>query len=217
MKINVSIAGIAALSLCGLATLSTSAFAQVARAAGKHHRAGGAKAAGQRRAPIGEAFKAIAPTADEQTKFDALYATYQVDAKTAFAASTDPAERRTKMMDLSKKFRSDVDALLTPDQQTKFKQELFVIPTMNSLDRALMLTPDEKSKIEPILSDVAGKVDGMKGKERKPLMDEAKAKIREVLTPEQQTKLDAMKGMNGGGGRRGPGAGAPAAVVPVKP
>jgi hypothetical protein len=75
-----------------------------------------------------------------------------------------------------------------------------------------MLTPDEKTKVQPILDDFAMKTDGMKRKEKQPAMDAAKAKIREVLTPDQQTKLDLMPSLTGGGRRNNA-----APVVPAAP
>ena len=48
------------------------------------------------------------------------------------------------------KLRTDADALLTPDQVTKFHQGITLrFRLMQHLDRELVLTPDEKDQDRP--------------------------------------------------------------------
>ena len=208
MKISLSLtAAIAVLSLSGLLVQGTVAHAQVdPSAAPKHAKRG---AAGQRRNPIAAAFSSVSPTADEQTKFDALSATMRADVT---AANADPSTARARSREIATKFTADAAAILTPEQGVKFKQAVVVLPIMTSLEHEVMPTADEKTKIEPILADFATKADGVKGKARRSMADEAKAKIRVLLTTEQQVKLDAMRGF--GPAPRAEGGAPPAALAP---
>jgi hypothetical protein len=167
---------------------------------------------------VAEAFKSVSPTADEQTKFDAL-TTYQTDLAAA-RAETDRTAARTKQAAVAAKYRADTEALLTPDQLPKFKQALIVPPIVRNLDQRLMLTADEKTKLEPILNDYAGKEEGLKGAERQSLVKDTTAKIRAILTPDQQTTFDTLRNPVGGaagGGRRRGGAAAGVAGTPTTP
>lgn len=180
--------------------------------------ADGAAAPGARRAggrgmnATAAAFKSVSPTAEEQAKFEALTATYDTDIK---AAATD-ADPRAKRAEVNAKYQSDVEAMLTPEQRPKFKKAVVTLPILTVLDRRLMLTAEEKAKVMPILEDYAVKVDGLKGKERQAVMADMKPKIREILTPEQQTTFDSMPPNLTGGGRRGGAAPVPAAA-PANP
>ena len=80
---------------------------------------------------------------------------------------------------------------------------------------ALNLTAEQKTKVQPILDEAQPKMaeihrDAMQ--KTKALMDETMTKIRPLLTPEQQTKLDAQKNDRRGNregrkGRHGKGGG----------
>lgn len=153
---------------------------------------------------VSNAFKAVKPTADQSAKFDALEKKMQDDVKAA-----QGAERMT----IANKFRTDVEALLTDDQKKQFKEEVAVGTVMGRL-RPLELTPEEVEKIKPAIKDIALQMDAvntdttMKRADKRTKMEgittDLKAKIKPLLTADQQTKLD---GLNfAGGGRRGGGA-----------
>ena len=80
----------------------------------------------------------------------------------------------------------------------------------------LNLTADQKTKIQPILDATKPKMEEIHRdamQKTKAVMDDTMAKIRPMLTPDQQTKLDAQKNNRRGnkegrhGGRRGGGGG----------
>ncbi len=89
-------------------------------------------------------------------------------------------------------------------------------PIEHKMD-ALNLTADQKTKIQPILDEAKPKMaeihrDAMQ--KSKAVMDATMEKIRPMLTPEQQTKLDAQKNDRRGNregrkGRHHGGSGAP--------
>ena len=67
---------------------------------------------------------------------------------------------------------------------------------INQLDKALSLTADQKQKIKDIFAKEAADLKGLSPEERRSKgRDAMKAvhdQVRAVLTPEQQTKFDAM-------------------------
>jgi len=74
--------------------------------------------------------------------------------------------------------------------------------------KALDLTPEQQAKIDPILDDmrqqmIALRSAGLPEQERQAkaqrLRDAMRARIREILTPEQQTRYDEFSGGEGGG------------------
>ena len=78
---------------------------------------------------------------------------------------------------------------------------------MERLTESLNLTADQKTKIQPILDEAKPKMDQIRREameKSKTVMDDAEAKIRPLLTAEQQKKLDEEKNnRRGGQGRRG--------------
>lgn len=80
------------------------------------------------------------------------------------------------------------------------------------IDEAVTLTADQKTKVTAILAKVAEKVQALPQEERREkgqeLRTAANKEIRALLTPEQQTKFDAIpqgRGPGGGGGGGGQG------------
>jgi Spy/CpxP family protein refolding chaperone len=88
----------------------------------------------------------------------------------------------------------------------------------------LNLTPEQQSQIQPILESGKPQLQSIHeetAKKMKAVMDDMKARIRPLLTPEQQAKLDAMKAPEQGPGqwrRQGPekGRGKPFAKGPER-
>lgn len=77
------------------------------------------------------------------------------------------------------------------------------------IDEAVTLTADQKTKATAILTKVQEQVAALPQEERMSkgmeLRQAANKEIRALLTPEQQTKFDAMPQGGRGGGQRGGG------------
>ena len=70
----------------------------------------------------------------------------------------------------------------------------------------LNLTPEQKTKIQPILDEAKPKMEAIHRdamQKTKSLMEDTSEKIRPMLTPEQQKILDEAKNDRRGGGREG--------------
>ncbi|MBA3961760.1 MAG: periplasmic heavy metal sensor [Chthoniobacterales bacterium] len=77
---------------------------------------------------------------------------------------------------------------------------------MEKLTDSLNLTPEQKTKIQPILDEAKPKMEQIHRdamEKSKAVMDDAEAKIRPLLTADQQKKLDEQKNNRRGGGRKG--------------
>jgi Spy/CpxP family protein refolding chaperone len=89
-----------------------------------------------------------------------------------------------------------------------------------TLSTKLTLTPDQKSKIKPILDGESAKIDTVKMDKTlsdvnrkakiKPIRDDADKQIRTVLTPDQQKIYDGMSKKAESGGQKKPGGKKPA-------
>jgi Spy/CpxP family protein refolding chaperone len=186
---------------------------------------GGGQRMGGGRAVI-EAFNAVTPTADQKTKFEALQTKMRADMQAARPADGGQPgpEFREKMTAINTKFTADVKALLTPEQAKKFDEEMAKsrgnqggMNLMTMLDNELKLTPEQKTKIEPIAKTTQEDLmklfqdqttePAARREKATSLMNDFKGKVRPLLTPEQQGKLDAMR-MPMGGGRGGNRGGA---------
>lgn len=215
-RTRVMAASVALLAL-GLAT--GAANAQETTPANPTREQGGQRGQrrGQRPMPYQAAFKAIKPTAEQQTKFDALEKTLLADMQEL--RGLDPEERRSKMQEVSGKFEKDVEALLTPEQLPAYKEALkkerqrMQGGPMAQLE-TLKLTDDQKKKIQPLVTDAMAQVQKLmqdRSGDRQTIMqqvmgimEDMKGKIRPILTPEQVKQFDTMQfGMGGRGGRRG--------------
>jgi periplasmic protein CpxP/Spy len=74
----------------------------------------------------------------------------------------------------------------------------------------LNLTPDQKAKVQPVLDEAKPKMEQIRRdamQQSKAVMDDAFAKIKPLLTADQQTKLEELKN-NPRGGRKGHRGGA---------
>lgn len=63
---------------------------------------------------------------------------------------------------------------------------------LQTLDAALTLTPEEKTKIKEIWAKGAAGLKGASREDRRAAMKAMHDQVRAVLTPEQQAKFDAM-------------------------
>ena len=228
-----------ALVLSGAALLAVStlvatdrAFAQDAAAAPAPRAArqrGNGNQRQQRISPVATAFAAVMPTADQQTKFDALNTKMRTDMTAAMQMQGEVGERNAKMRTINESFRVDTRALLTPDQQPKFDAALLAAQRgpdpVAIIDRAVTLTPEQKPKVEAIIKEAQAELAKLRGdqtldpaarrEKQQAIQTDVKGKIRVLLTPDQQTKFDAIPNIMGGGrggrgGGRGAGAPAPA-------
>jgi Spy/CpxP family protein refolding chaperone len=83
---------------------------------------------------------------------------------------------------------------------------------LKQIDEAVTLTADQKVKVTALLKAQADKRQALAPEDRRTkgreIMTATNAEIRALLTPEQQTKFDAMpQGRGPGGGKGGPGGG----------
>jgi Spy/CpxP family protein refolding chaperone len=209
------------LSLAAAAVLSLSTFVPVAaraqdaaaapkqdpaatgkagkRAGKRGQNGGGARA--MRNSPVDAAFKAVSPTAEQTTKFEAMQTKFRSDAREQLQTITDARERTAKTRELNQKYRASVEAILTPEQAKQFKTEFAlatVLPRLNALD----LTAEQLTKVKPAIQDTAVQIEAaqsdttLRGRQKNQkltgLFDELKAKLKPLLTAEQQTKLEGM-------------------------
>jgi hypothetical protein len=160
------------------------------------------------------AFKSVSPTEDQQKKFDELNTKFRQDLMgLRQSAGDDRQALGQKMRDLNDKFRTDVNALLTAEQKPKFEEALRRAQNPTLADRLaeLNLTDEQKEKIKPIAEAAQAEVaklrqdqslDQQARREKTTqIVTDFKAKVRPILTAEQQTKLDGLQIRLGGGGR----------------
>lgn len=184
------------------------------------------------------ALEAIGLSDDQKAKIKTITEQFATDARGL--RDLDKDARPAKTRELTQKMMTDVNAVLTPAQQEQFKDEIKKArqnerqqggamgpfgPLLQSLD----LTDDQKTKVEPIVKEATGEMMKLmeaepkgpspeKMEKQKGIVDATKAKIRPLLTPDQQTKLDNYKerrprpGGRRPGGQGGPGAPPPPAV-----
>jgi Spy/CpxP family protein refolding chaperone len=69
-------------------------------------------------------------------------------------------------------------------------------------DEALTLTADQKTKIKDIITANMEKAKEAAPEDRRTIMQGLRDQIRALLTPEQQTKFDAMPQRGTGGGKK---------------
>ncbi len=124
-------------------------------------------------------------------------------------------ELRAKLADSEAREVAEIKAILTPDQAAKFqsaydsaKLTRAAGTIMTRFTAELTLTPDQQTKITPIMADVETEAAKLRAdpilqrRDRATKMagvwSDAKVKIRPLLTPDQQRILDGMKGLRGG-------------------
>lgn len=169
--------------------------------------------------PLAAALKAAGLTAEQKAKVKDLTTKHADDLK-AVTDRTSPAGR-AQVKTLNDKYQADIKALLTPEQLARFDSAMAWESPLGRPLTTLNLTDDEKTKISPILKDASGQwtaAASLRGAERR-TRDEAiiadfKAKVRPLLTADQQPLLDSLNFAPARGGRR---LAAPAAAAPAAP
>lgn len=189
--------GLSALLVGGAARAQTPAGGE----AGAKPAAKGAKRAGQARGnnPLMAAIQAMNLSDDQKAKAMPLVEKMREDIKGL--KDLAPQQRRTKMAEINQKLMTDLGAILTPAQMTTFRTEMAKNQIVRTIE-PLNLTAEQKTKTDPIVSDAAaqmGKLEGdastdRKGKAQKTMAirTDMFAKMRPLLTAEQQTKLDEL-------------------------
>jgi Spy/CpxP family protein refolding chaperone len=134
-----------------------------------------------------------------------------------------PRERLARLRDTMRKYHDEIAALLTEEQRAIFLEKVqawattgpggMMLDRIQNVIKELELTPEQQSQIEAILSDAKTKADELRkeaetssGQLRdkfRSLMQDTRAKLGEVLTPEQKEKLQEMLPGRGNGPRDG--------------
>jgi hypothetical protein len=184
--------------------------------------------------PIAVGLAAASATDAEKSQADAIIKKAVADRDAivppAAAGDTSPRtpwtpEQREQLNAIQTKELADIKAVLTSDQQAKFQAAYDTAriarqaaPAVRALDEQVTLTDSEKSKVTPILGDYVEQVQKLRQdttldrdarqEKTKTLWDAAKAKIRPLLTADQQTTLDGIDSLRYGRGGGGGGGGA---------
>ena len=179
----------------------------------------GRRQGGRRQSPMVAALATLNLTADQQARVKTVTDKNQADSRALRQdQSLSPQQRREKSRELNRKMTDDINAILTPEQQTKLKQEMRTRQAggaLNGMLRQLNLTAEQRAKIDPIVKDATEalakaredqSLDARARREKtQAVTRETVAKIRALLTTEQQTKLDELvqqQGRRQGGGNR---------------
>ncbi len=240
MKTRFGWTAVAATLSLGAVLVSQTAWAQGPgqTPGGGQGRRGGGRQGGQM-VPMQTALAALNLSDDQKAKIKTITDQYRTDARGL--RDLEPDALRAKNREMMQKITSDINAVLTPAQQTQFTEELKKArqagrqgvrlggsmgpfgPMLQQLD----LTDEQKTKVDPIVKEATDELQKVmsaepqgpspeKMEKQKAIVDAAKAKIRPLLTPDQQTKLDNYKERRprqGGRAGRGP-AGGPATTPP---
>jgi len=168
---------------------------------------------------------------DQKTKLDAIFKDAETQAKTLTSEvqSLQGQERRDKMMAFNRDLREKVNGVLTEEQRQTLRKNQGTAAAKQMVEGQrrrladLGLSDDQKTKVEAVLADAEKKMadamaqaqpgdgqggGGARGGPMAEVMRDTREKINQILTPEQQQKLQASgPGRGQGGGRRGAGAG----------
>ncbi len=147
---------------------------------------------------------------EQKSKITAISEQLVSDTRGLFGGGGDPSETREKMEQLNKDASAKVDALLDPAQQKRLQEIAIQVNGPSSLsDPAvvdkLQLTDDQKKQIEDArqsnfqaLRDAFADMGSMSREERQAKREEmrkaADEKLLAVLTPQQKTEFDGLKG-----------------------
>lgn len=156
------------------------------------------------------------------------------------ARTAEGPDRAQKMRDAMSAAREKMAGILTPEQQEKLREltqqrqgqggmaQGGFIGRLKQAVEELNLTDEQKAKVNEIVESYRGQFEAIRKEHAgdakaimeavRPLVAEMRAKVTEVLTPEQAAELKT-KLMSGAGERRGIGAkrNAPASEKPATP
>jgi hypothetical protein len=173
---------------------------------------------------------------EQKTKLEAVFKDADAQAKTVAteAESLQGRERAQKVMGFTRDLREKVNGVLTEEQRQTLRHNQATAMAKQMVEGQrqrladLGLSADQKTKVDAVLADAekkmadaaaaaqpadaggaAGGQGGARGGPMAEVMRDTREKINQILTPEQQQKLQESRGGRGqGGGRRGAGAGA---------
>jgi Spy/CpxP family protein refolding chaperone len=191
----------------------------------RRQQGGGGGQFGGGAARMEDVVKELDLTAEQKPKVEAIFAEMRTASQEA--RSLQGEERRQKMQQTQRDMREKLNAVLTAEQQQKLRTAMTKQQATQMTQRLrgavgqLGLSQDQQTKVDAILSDTEKKVGelasqaqpqdagnrGGGGREFRAAMQEARQKINEVLTPEQQTKFAELapeggRGQGQGGRRR---------------
>lgn len=164
---------------------------------------------------------------DQKKQLEAAFAKAQEKMTALRAEGGDRQAAGEKLMAINQELRADISKILNEEQQQQVRQKMAVSgvgrgPGQIDFEK-LGLNEDQKAKVQKLneelrekmskLRDEAGGDRQAMGEKMRALMEERTAKLKEILTPEQQQKLQAMMAEQRGGegrpgrpgGERGPG------------
>ena len=171
---------------------------------------------------------------DQKTKLDAIFKEAETQAKTVASESESlqGRERAQKVMGFTRDLREKVNGVLTEEQRQTLRKNQATLMAKQMVENyhrrlgELDLTADQKTKVDAVLADAEKKATeaaaqaqpadgqgqgGGRGGPMAEVMRDTREKINQILTPEQQQKLQASGpggGRGQGGGRRGGQGGA---------
>lgn len=155
-------------------------------------------------------------TDQQKSQLQGIFQNHRQQAQSiAQDASLTPQQRQDKLRQLRESTHQQVSAVLTPEQQQQMqqlrRQRQGMGGAMGPMGR-LNLTPDQKSKIRPIMQSSHQQVQAVrtdssltpeqKQAKLREIHQNTKSQIESLLTPEQQQQLQDMR--KGRGGKHGP-------------
>ena len=169
-------------------------------------------------------------TDEQKTKLQAVFKDSEQKAKTLATEveGLQGRERFEKMRPFMAELREDVNGVLTDEQRQTLERNQATRQARQMTDRYrraladLGLSDEQKPKVEAVLADAekrmiearaqagaGGQGGGGRGGPMGQVMQDTRDKINEILTDEQEQKLQETmrQGRGQGGGRRGGGAG----------
>jgi periplasmic protein CpxP/Spy len=177
--------------------------------AGQHHwRHGGHQSAEQR---LNRMDQKLGLTADQKAKIGPMLEEQQKQAQAIRNdSSLTPEQKKAKFTELRQSTRSQIEALLTPEQRSKLaagheggegRGRMAANPEqrIDRLSQRLNLTDEQKSKLLPILQNQQSQMQSLRQdssltpeqrqEKAKQIRSETHKQVFSVLTPEQQKQL----------------------------